>query len=480
MYLDLLQPSTSPGLGQLPFHVTPRPKGGPRFRGFADYQPQSFVTPQVLVDPYNSSAILIPDGWGGAKAFALPPGLGRGVQGLGQAGPQPTTPCNGTWVNPSNQPGAWTCWPAGTPLPPSSAINNAITGGGQAGCFAGGFANNMSQWLAGLSAESPADAAVGCGNGGQPCASPADFATMAAKIAASWCQESNDQAQFGCPSDPNCVDMGVAASAPYAAEALSLAKSFPASVWATEAANAASGNYYGAQDTYGAPKCPAGTFYNTVPGGGFTCSAPDAAPQYLADQGPAIDIATGQPIAGTSSTSSSSTASGSNNSSSTAPNGTTTAVLTNLTAPGGQLEVGDQWQLVITGPANSSVTGSSTQNGGAPSTNNFGSTDGSGRLTLGGNFGAGDAGSWLETWTVAGAKPAQVSFVVAQAGNSNPAAGTSNSTSGGGSSSSTGSSTTGSGVDLSFLTNPVSIMGQSFPVWGLAAAALVAFMVVKK
>jgi hypothetical protein len=33
--------------------------------GMGDYQMQSFVTPQVLVDPLNSAQVQIPDGWGG-------------------------------------------------------------------------------------------------------------------------------------------------------------------------------------------------------------------------------------------------------------------------------------------------------------------------------------------------------------------------------------------------------------------------------
>jgi hypothetical protein len=32
--------------------------------GMGDYQMQSFVTPQVLVDPWNSAAIRVPNGWG--------------------------------------------------------------------------------------------------------------------------------------------------------------------------------------------------------------------------------------------------------------------------------------------------------------------------------------------------------------------------------------------------------------------------------
>lgn len=177
-------------------------------------------------------------------------------------------------------------------------IGQIHRGVGQAGCFAGGFADNMEQWIAGLQAELPSDAAVGCGsNGGTPCASPADAANMALIIARSWCQESNNQAQFGCPADPNCNDMGAAAAAPYVAKALAIFGGFPPSVWATEAANAASGNYYG---TAPAGPCPPGTFYNTNAGGGFSCNSPDAAPsQFTGDQGPQVNILTGQPIPAT-------------------------------------------------------------------------------------------------------------------------------------------------------------------------------------
>ena len=39
--------------------------------GMGDYQMQSFVTPQVLVDPYNSAALQIPPGW--APQIVAPP-----------------------------------------------------------------------------------------------------------------------------------------------------------------------------------------------------------------------------------------------------------------------------------------------------------------------------------------------------------------------------------------------------------------------
>jgi hypothetical protein len=59
--------------------------------GMGDYQMQSFVTPQVLVDPWNSAEIAIPPGWGGGNR-ALPAGNGdmpavqSGVAGLYGAG----------------------------------------------------------------------------------------------------------------------------------------------------------------------------------------------------------------------------------------------------------------------------------------------------------------------------------------------------------------------------------------------------------
>jgi hypothetical protein len=40
--------------------------------GMGDYQMQSFVTPQVLVDPYNSAQIQIPNGWAPTTVVAAP------------------------------------------------------------------------------------------------------------------------------------------------------------------------------------------------------------------------------------------------------------------------------------------------------------------------------------------------------------------------------------------------------------------------
>lgn len=60
--------------------------------GMGDYQMQSFVTPQVLVDPYNSAQISIPSGWApkvlppAAQANGVAPAMaangGEGMSGL--------------------------------------------------------------------------------------------------------------------------------------------------------------------------------------------------------------------------------------------------------------------------------------------------------------------------------------------------------------------------------------------------------------
>jgi len=48
--------------------------------GMGDYQMQSYVTPQILMDPTNSANIRIPSGWG-APAIAAPMPTGKGMNG---------------------------------------------------------------------------------------------------------------------------------------------------------------------------------------------------------------------------------------------------------------------------------------------------------------------------------------------------------------------------------------------------------------
>lgn len=55
--------------------------------GMGDYQMQSFVTPQVLVDPYNSAQIMLPNGWAPQLPPPAPPaapgGHAAGAPGMG-------------------------------------------------------------------------------------------------------------------------------------------------------------------------------------------------------------------------------------------------------------------------------------------------------------------------------------------------------------------------------------------------------------
>ena len=148
----------------------------------------------------------------------------------------------------------------------------------------------------------------------------------------------------------------------------------------------------------------------------------------------------------------------------------TSATLSNVSRPGQSPQIGDQWSLAITGTPNTPVTGSASQNGAGASTSPMGTTDASGNLTLTGTFGAADVGSWVESYLVGSGSPATVSFTVAAPAPYYPTApaGTSNST---GSSSNSSSSSTPAPLDLSFLTNNVSILGFSVPVWALIAAA---------
>jgi hypothetical protein len=54
--------------------------------GMGDYQAQAFVTPQVLVDPYNSARIKIPGAWLPPPAPALTPSSASAAVGIGAYG----------------------------------------------------------------------------------------------------------------------------------------------------------------------------------------------------------------------------------------------------------------------------------------------------------------------------------------------------------------------------------------------------------
>jgi hypothetical protein len=94
----------------------------------------------------------------------------------------------------------------------------------------------------------------------------------------------------------------------------------------------------------------------------------------------------------------------------------TTAVLSNATSPGAPFAAGDSFQLIVTGPPNSPVIGTASQNGAVSSSSSFGSTDANGQKIITGGWTAADIGSWQETWQVGSATPAALNFSIAASG----------------------------------------------------------------
>jgi hypothetical protein len=137
--------------------------------------------------------------------------------------------------------------------------------------------------------------------------------------------------------------------------------------------------------------------------------------------------------------------------------------------------VGDSWQIIVTGPPNAQVTANATQNGAVFGTNTpMGTIGSNGQLVLSGTFTASEAGTWNETWMVGGQSAGSISFAVAAPGGSSAGGG---STGGGGTTGGGGSSTSSSSSsssDFGFLTNTFSIFGVSIPVWAAGAAGLAA------
>ena len=137
-------------------------------------------------------------------------------------------------------------------------------------------------------------------------------------------------------------------------------------------------------------------------------------------------------------------------------------------------QVGDTWQVQITGATpNSPVTVSGSMPGSTFSGTSMGSTDNSGNFSKSGTFDTSTVGSWQETWAVGGAQSGTISFTVAAA--TTPAgqkiitsSGATGGTATGSTSGSTTSSTTTEGFDLS-----------SIPWWGWAIGAGVAIFAMR-
>ena len=177
-----------------------------------------------------------------------------------------------------------------------------------------------------------------------------------------------------------------------------------------------------------------------------------------------------------------------------APSGQALSVtIQNLTTGNNsQFNVGDQWRLTITGPANSPVTGSSNHNGQSNAAAPFGSTNASGVAVLTGSMAADTVGTWSEQWFVAGQPAGSLSFTVAAAAPA-PSGSQQQQTNTGGGSGSTGqqqqqqqqqtgggggSSTTS--LNLSSLSNQASLAGFSLPLWGWLAIAGVGIYAVSR
>jgi hypothetical protein len=99
-----------------------------------------------------------------------------------------------------------------------------------------------------------------------------------------------------------------------------------------------------------------------------------------------------------------------------APVAKTTATLTNVTAPGQPFAAGDNFQLLVTGPANSPVIGTASQNGAVTSSTNFGTTNSAGQFLTTGSWDSTDVGAWVESWQVGSATPASLVFSIAGSG----------------------------------------------------------------
>lgn len=183
-----------------------------------------------------------------------------------------------------------------------------------------------------------------------------------------------------------------------------------------------------------------------------------------------------------------------------APNQSATSVTTAMTinnVSGGlnsQFKVGDGYSVSVSGPPNQPVMVSATKNGIGIGTSQVGTTDASGRATVTGVMGAGDIGTWAETWAVGGQVAGQISFTVVSASPTGlrppvpmppvTAGQVANAQTQGGSAA-VAAGTSGSNVAaptsgiLDWLTTPIS-SSIPIPMWAVLAGGVVAFMVMEK
>ena len=290
---------------------------------------------------------------------------------------------------------------------------------------------------------------IGC-NGG-PCASAADALAALPALTAEYCQEEGTGSTFaGYEADPGCADNGAAAVAAISPQYAAFLNSLPASVWTGAASDTGA--------FAGSTLSPSYTGVTTANGQAVTSSG--VVVTGCGESGTSPCSNTTQPGKNQSSSSSASTA----------PAIPTSVTLNNESNPGGQFAVGDQFTVIVTGPPNAAVTATSSQNGGAQSSGSMGTTDESGTLQITGTWSAANAGTWAETWNVAGSSAAAALNFTVAAGPTTPGGGGSTATS------TAAATSSSSGIDLSWLTNDIA----GIPVWGYLAGAFVLLMVVKK
>jgi hypothetical protein len=139
---------------------------------------------------------------------------------------------------------------------------------------------------------------------------------------------------------------------------------------------------------------------------------------------------------------------------------------TNLTSGNNSVfNVGDRWQIQITGAAPNAAVSVTGGQGGASSTAAMGTTDSSGSFSMNGQMSAAQVGPWTEQWIVNGSSIGSFSFTVSSTSSTSTAA-------------ATGGSVTGSMSDL--LSASTTVGGTSIPDWAIGLGAVVLLWVMFK
>jgi hypothetical protein len=105
---------------------------------------------------------------------------------------------------------------------------------------------------------------------------------------------------------------------------------------------------------------------------------------------------------------------------------TPAASITNLSRPSASsFQVGDRWEIRVSGAANSPVSVTAKLPNGETSSTSYGSTDSSGSYRMNGQMAEDSIGHWVETWHVGNRDAAAISFDVLPAASKETPSGTS-------------------------------------------------------